>query len=110
MAAETRPRRVVTTIAGAQRRRTRATMRGNRAMIEVFTITIERQGKRREYEMRTMDPKLDPRNRDDQYAEGFVANVLLSGQEICRTSAWDTREEAVSEAVHYLLTETWEKA
>lgn len=74
-------------------------------MIEVIKIAIERQGKRREYEMRTMDPKLDPRTRDDQYAEGFIANILLGGQEIARTSAWETREDAISEAVHYLLTE-----
>lgn len=73
-------------------------------------ITIERQGKRREYEMRTMDPKLDPRSRDDLYRKGFIANVLLAGQEVCRTSLWETREDAVAEAVHYILTEMWEKA
>lgn len=74
-------------------------------MIEVITIAIERQGKRREYEFRTVDPKIDPRTRDDRFAEGFVANIILDGQEVARTSAWETREDAVAEGVHYLLTE-----
>jgi hypothetical protein len=74
-------------------------------MIEVIMITITRQGKRREYTLRVGDPKLTPHTRDDRYAEGFVADISLGETFVARTSAWTAPEDAVGEAVSYLLGE-----
>jgi len=70
---------------------------------EWIAIAIARAGKKREYTFAIVDPKVDPRSRDDRYAEGWVANILLGGVEVARTSHWPTIEDAVAEGVQYLL-------
>lgn len=72
-----------------------------------LTFVISWRGRERTYIFTVVEAKADPRSRDDQYAEGWVANITLGykREEVARTSAWETPEDAIAEGVHYLLTE-----